>query len=171
MENWTKVYYNGLETNIEVTKCGRVRRVRVDWMQRNTLIGEIDFSKLKLDKNNYKLISIQIKELKPKPIKVHQLISAAFLNYEFNGFNKVVDHIDSNPLNNNLNNLRVVSHRENMSKEKTLKSGLPVGVHKQGKKYISQIQINKKCVYLGYYNTIEEASNAYQTKLKSLSNQ
>lgn len=29
---WKPVYYNGLETNVEVTSCGRVRRVKKDWL-------------------------------------------------------------------------------------------------------------------------------------------
>jgi len=39
------------------------------------------------------------------------------------------------------------------------------------KKYISNININSRLKHLGYFNTIKEASNAYQTKLKSLLNQ
>ena len=82
-----------------------------------------------------------------------------------------MDHIDSDKLNNNVNNLRLVTNRENVSKERTFKSGLPTGVyfHKRNKKYESQIRINGKKKYLGSFNTIEEASNAYQNKLKEIS--
>ena len=168
---WTKVLYNGLETNVEVTRCGKVKRVIVDWMKIKSKSNEIDLNKLKLNQKLYKTISVQIKGLKPKGILIHQLIASAFLNYKFEGHNLVVDHIDNNPLNNNVNNLQVISQRENCSRLKSLKSGLPTGVSysKKRNKYISQIQINKRIVYLGGYNTIEEASNAYQLKLKSLS--
>jgi hypothetical protein len=174
MENleWFAVPYNGLETNIEVTQCGRVRRVKKDWMQRNRVIGEIDFNKLKTP-NRYTQISIKIKAYKSKTIYVHQLIAAAFLNYKWQGQKLVVDHIDSNKDNNHVNNLRLITSRENISKERSLKSGLPTGVYfyKRDKKYRAAININRKYIYLGNYNTPEEASQAYENKLKTLLNQ
>lgn len=167
---WYPVYYNDIETNIEVTRCGRVRRVRVDWMKRKTAIGEIDFDKLLMTISGYKQIGIKIKGLKQKTVQVHQLVAAAFLGYKFQGHKMVVDHIDSNHLNNNLNNLKIVTQRENASKERSIKSGLPTGFYfnKQNNKYIAQIQINEKRIYLGSFNTPEEASNAYQNKLKTI---
>lgn len=82
----------------------------------------------------------------------------------------VVDHIDSNRLNNSIENLQVVSKRYNSSREKSLKSGLPTGVvwHKRDKKYMSYIKINGKTTFIGYFKTIEEASAAYQNKVKEL---
>lgn len=166
---WYPVYYNGLETNVEVTKCGKVRKIKVDWMKYNCKIGEVDFSNLSLNKGYY-AIGVQIKGLKQKTPCVQQLIAAAFLSYKFEGNKLVVDHIDSNKQNNHLNNLRVITQRENCSKEKTIKKGLPVGVgfHKRDKKYQSYIRINGKQKYLGLFNTPEEASNAYQNKLKTI---
>ena len=171
---WTKVYYNDLETNIEVTRCGRVRKVKVDWYgngkgQYRIKLGEVDFSKLNLN-HGYKQIGTQIKSLKPKCLQIHQLIAMTFLNHKPNKFNVVVDHIDSNKLNNHVDNLRIITHRKNMSKERTQKRNLPLGVYFWGKsnKYYSKIHINKKSIFLGYYNTIEEASNIYQSKLKTL---
>ncbi len=169
---WKAVYYNGLETNIEVTKCGRVKRVKVDWLNYNwkTKLGEVDFNKLKLSPQGYKQLTIQIKGLKQRSVQVQQLISAAFFGYQWKGNSLVVDHIDSNKLNNHIDNLRVVTIRENSSKEKTFKSGLPVGVNffKRDKKYQSRIYINRKHIHLGLFNTIEEASYAYQQKLKTI---
>lgn len=172
MENleWFAVPFNGLETNLEVTKCGRVRRIKVDWMRRNRVIGEVNFNLLKLTKQGYKTICIQIKGLKLKNIFVHQLIATTFLGYKFNGHKIVVDHIDSNKLNNHIENLRIVTQRINVSKEKSIKSGLPTGVcfRKNIKRYQSRIQIDGKNLSLGYYNTQEEASKAYINKLESL---
>jgi hypothetical protein len=170
---WTKFYYNGLETNIEVTRCGKVRRIKVEWMQIQNKLIEIDFNYLKNSKNNYRRVGVQIKGLKPKTIQIQQIIAATFLNYNFGMFPKyVIDHIDSNTINNNVSNLRVVTHRENTSKEKTSKTGLPVGVsfEKRRNKFKSQISINYNKKHLGYFNTPEEASNAYQQKLKELNN-
>jgi hypothetical protein len=173
MENleWFAVPYNGLETNIEVTKCGRVKRVKKDWCgNHKSKYGEIDFSKLKLDSYGYKRTTINIYSLEMKTARVQQLIASTFLNYKFEGHKLVVDHIDNNPLNNNLNNLRVVTNRENCSRLRSEKSGLPTGVSldKRRNKYISRIRIGDKRFTLGRFNTIEEASQAYQNKLKSL---
>ena len=167
---WKAVLFNGLETNVEVTKCGKVKKVKVDWMIYKTFVGEVDFNKLKLTPKGYKHIGVQIKGLKQKTILLHQLVASAFLEYKFNGHNLVIDHIDSNKLNNKINNLRLISQRENLSKERSIKSGLPTGVsyHIRINKYISYININNKLKHLGYFNTIEEASNAYKNKLKEI---
>ena len=174
MENleWYPVLYNRLETNIEVTRCGRVRRVKKEWLNatlKKFKIGEVDFDKLKLGRG-YKIVGVQIKGLKAKTARVQQLVASVFLGYKFQGHKLVVDHIDSNKLNNNLNNLRLISNRENLSKERTIKSGLPTGVsfYKPNKKYRATIVINNKQNYLGYFKTPEEASEAYQNKLNSI---
>lgn len=166
---WTKVYYNGLETNVEVTKCARVRKIRTDWELNQTKIGEVDLNKRKANKG-YKSVNIKIKYNKLLTVQVHQLVAAAFLCYKFNGYENVVDHIDNNPLNNNINNLRVVTQREN-NKERTAKSGLPIGVSfdKSRNKFKAQIQINGKNKFLGRFKTIQEASKCYQYKLKEIS--
>ena len=176
MENleWKPVLYNGIKTNVEVTRCGRVRRIRVSWMQRKNKIGEIDFNKLIINQG-YIQITIQVEDLKSRSVQVQQLIAAAFLGYKFQGWKLVVDHIDSNKQNNNLENLRIITQRENVSKERNLKRLLPIGVillkNRKEKTYQSRIRINNKQLSLGCYKTIEEASQAYQTKLKSLLNQ
>ena len=169
-DEWHSVLFNGLETNLQVTKCGRVKKIKVDWSIYNRKIGEVDFTNLKLTSKGYKQFGIKIKGLKTRKCHVHQLVAAAFLGYKFEGNKNVVDHIDSNILNNHVNNLRLITNRENCSKERTLKRGLPVGVSydKKRNKWLSQIYLNKKKINLGRFNTIEEASNAYQLKLKSL---
>jgi hypothetical protein len=165
---WTKVLYNGLETNVEVTKCGKVRKVKVDWLNRKTKIGEIDLSKLKPLPRGYTNIWVQIKGINKKKIYIHQLMALAFLNHTIDKFKIVVDHIDSNKQNNHIDNLRLLTNRENSSREVVEKSGLPCGVRKSGNKYTAYIRIGNTRPCLGSFNTPEEASQAYQNKLKSL---
>ena len=46
--------------------------------------------------------------------RVHSLMAITFLDFEYNGKrNVVVDHIDNNPCNNALSNLRIVTMSEN----------------------------------------------------------
>lgn len=169
---WRSFYYNGIETNIDVSSCGKIRRVPMDWYGlSNTALckyGEVDLYKLKKSNKGYLQIGVKIKGFKNKTIQVHQIVASAFLHYKFQGHKMVIDHIDSDILNNNITNLRIVTQRENTSKEKTIKSGLPVGVsfNKKINKYVVSIKINNIQKYLGSYNTVKEASEAYTEALK-----
>jgi hypothetical protein len=62
--------------------------------------------------------------LKSKTYQVHQLVAVAFLNHTFCGYKKVVDHIDNVKTNNNVENLRIISQRENVCKAKKNKAGI-----------------------------------------------
>ena len=111
-----------------------------------------------------------------KIYKIHQLVSICFLNHTIDGNNIVVDHIDGDKLNNNVNNLHLVTHRENLStcfrKNNDVFTSNYVGVswRKSNSKWCSQITINNKKVHLGYFNTEMEASDKYQEKLKEIKN-
>ena len=75
-----------------------------------------------------------------------------------------VDHINRNPLDNRMKNLRTVTRSENIQNSgprKTNKSGI-LGVHfiKKLKKWTAQISINGNKKYLGVFNTAEEAAHA-----------
>ena len=76
--------------------------------------------------------------------------------------NQQVDHRNQNRSDNSLDNLRVVSHRENSMNHtlrSTNKSGF-VGVSwdKARQKWIASITINGKAINLGGFTTIEEAA-------------
>jgi hypothetical protein len=170
MENtWYPVFYNGLETNIEVTECGKLKRVFRDWVKINRKIGEIDFNLLSLSRG-YQVISIMIKSVGDKCVFTHQLVASCFHNYIFQGHKLVVDHIDSNKLNNHKDNLQVITQRENSSKKITANNGLPTGVtfDKSKNNYMARITINNKSVYLGRYSCPEEASAVYQKALNEI---
>jgi hypothetical protein len=168
---WHPFFYNGLETNIEVTRCGRVRRVPKDWIKykfyKHTY--EVDFANL-VKSNGYIVLGVNIKNYKPRALAVHQMVASVFLNHTINGYSLVVDHIDSDRTNNHVDNLKLVTNRENSSKEVTIKSGLPTGVtyNKKYKKYSVFITIKKSNRYLGWYSNVEEASEVYQHVLKEL---
>lgn len=124
--------------------------------------------KFSLDNHGYYILSLY-KENKAKTKQVSKLVAMTFLNHKPCGYKEIVDHIDNNPLNNNVNNLQIISNRENLSKDKKgLSNYTGVSFKKDINKWQSRICINGKSNYLGVFNTELEASNAYQLKLKTL---
>jgi hypothetical protein len=112
------------------------------------------------------------KNSKIKHYRIHQIVAMAFLGHKPNGTSDiVVDHIDDNRINNRVENLRLVTQRENTSKRVRGKSKyLGAHWHSFHKKWCSSINFNKKVIYLGYFETELEAHQAYMNKLKEISN-
>jgi len=101
---------------------------------------------------------------KSHSLQIHKLVAITFLNHtKVDGF--VVDHINNNSLDNRLENLQLITHRNNCNKEKEF-----VGVHfcNTRNKWIAKIQILGKSNYIGQYNLKSKALNAYNLKLKTL---
>tara|TARA_R110000744_G_scaffold151465_1_gene264940 strand:+ start:101 stop:559 length:459 start_codon:yes stop_codon:yes gene_type:complete len=108
--------------------------------------------------------------LDKKTRKVHQLVAMAFLNHEPCGMKLVVNHIDFNKTNNNVNNLEVVTTRENSNLKHIKSSSKYVGVgwHKRANKWQAEIFIDRKKKYLGLFADELKASEAYQIALNNL---
>lgn len=78
---------------------------------------------------------------------------------------RIVDHIDGNPANNCKDNLRICSQAENVcnqAKGMRNTSGFKGAYwHKEKRKWLASIQANRKTIFLGYFDTPEEAHEAY----------
>jgi hypothetical protein len=77
-----------------------------------------------------------------------------------------IDHINGNPSDNKWINLREITNSENLKNQKKQsnnRSGFN-GVYwnNQRKKWQAQIQINKKNIYLGLFNSFEQAKTQRQ---------
>lgn len=81
-----------------------------------------------------------------------------------------VDHINGNTLDNRRENLRCCTHAENMrnrGKSVNNKSGYRgVTFHNRDRKYQAQIKVDNKRLFLGYFETAEEAHFAYSEASK-----
>ena len=97
-------------------------------------------------------------------IWMHHLILEKKPGYE-------IDHIDANGLNNCRDNLRYVTHSENlMNVRKTTrpKHSIYKGVSFFDGKWTAQIRINNHLHFLGSYKIEEDAAKAYDIKAKEL---
>jgi len=107
---------------------------------------------------------VRLSNVKSKNYLVHRLVAIAFLNNPKNY--KDVDHIDQNPSNNNVGNLRWASRSLNninsevRCKNKTSKF---IGVHfcKQTSKWKSCVTFNNKAITIGRYNSEHAAAIAH----------
>lgn len=113
------------------------------------------------DTNGYLRISLYKNKIK-KDYSISRLVGLHFIPNEQN---KQIDHIDRNPLNNNVNNLRWVSHTENQrnrNKQQNCSSKyIGVDFHKQGQKWRTRCRINNKENHIGLFDTEIEAALAY----------
>lgn len=144
-EIWVKY-----KENYEVSNLGKIKHLKLNRITSGT------------KGINYLLININGKT---KP--VHQVVAECFLNHTPCGLKIVVDHIDNNKLNNRVDNLQLISHRENTSKDRENKLGLN-GVAICKNKFIAQINYNGKKIHLGLFNNKEDANKSYINACNSI---
>lgn len=81
----------------------------------------------------------------------------------------IVDHENGNSLDNRFSNLRAATRSQNNQNSKVRSSSITgvkgVQLHRTGK-FASKIQFNKKQIYLGLFDTVEEAGEAYAAAAK-----
>jgi hypothetical protein len=103
-----------------------------------------------------------------KTFYVHRLVAMAFLNNTDN--KKMVDHIDNNGLNNNIENLRFATSKENNANSKKMQntSSIYKGVywHKKGKKWCVKIKNNGVEEYLGLFDDEIKGGKKYDEYAK-----
>lgn len=103
--------------------------------------------------------------------KIFAHIAAWAMYYDEWPINEI-DHEDGNGLNNAILNLRDVTHAVNVQNQRmhsNNKSGSSgVRWFEGSQKWRTEIKSNGRTVHLGLFNTIEEASQAYQKAKESL---
>jgi hypothetical protein len=151
MEIWKNI--PTFEGEYQVSNMGNVKSLR--------------FNKVKILKQGIQTQGYCIVDLKGKSFRVHSLVIWAFKGVAPTGkvSDFVIDHIDDNKTNNKLENLNIVSHRENITKNTN-----PTGARldKRTNNWLCKIKINNKVHYLGSFKTKEEAEIRYKKELNNL---
>lgn len=147
----------GYEGRYEVSNYGKVRSL---------IYNKIRILKQHPNKQGYLMVKLSKGNQKQRTRSVHLLVAHAFLNHASDGTQKVVvDHKDGDNSNNKLENLQLITQRENSMKGKNIKG---YSLHKPSGLFFSRIYIDGKNVHLGYFKTKEEARSAYFNKLNSI---
>jgi hypothetical protein len=146
--------------NYQVSNWGKIRtlnynRTRTTKELKTSLYG------------GYLSIALQ-KEGKRQIFRLHVLVAMAFKEFQPDGHSFVIDHINEDKMDNRVENLQIVSQRQNLSRSKIRHDSLPTGVHnyKGTNRFVAKCRMGNKNHHLGYHATPEEASQAYQNFLK-----
>lgn len=157
----------GFEGLYEISNLGRVKSLdRVTTYKQSTRKVKARFLKTSINRG-YKKLQLSKNGI-AKTYKLHRLLAEAFLNHKPNGYKIVVDHIDNNPLNNNLNNLQLITHRQNIIKDTKRGFSKYVGVYKSGNNFRARIRIGKENRSLGTFKCELASAVAYNKALKEL---
>jgi hypothetical protein len=129
-----------------------------------TLVDDRDFEKLRKctwvrNDQGYVLRTKWVNSLRRSiSFRMHREIMGVSEEFE-------IDHIDGNRANNQRSNLRVATHAENLrnrGKNRNNTSGFKGAfLQKLSGRYFAQICVDRRRIYLGTFNTPEEAHAAY----------
>lgn len=154
----------------QVSNLGNVKSLsRENYSGKGMKIMPDKLLKPYLDDHGYYMVKL-FKNKYGKTFRVHKLVAMAFLGHTPCGYKFVIDHINDNPKDNRVNNLQIVTQRENAFKTQGKYTSQYKGViwDKSRNKWQSKIYINGKTKYLGRFDSEYEAHLKYQEALNNI---
>lgn len=160
-ETWKAIpNFEGL---YEISTKGRVKSFVYNHKKIERIINP---HKCGVKRRNYNQVTLYKKSLKYTK-RIHWLMAVTYRGHT-EGDGMVVDHVDNDYLNDNLENIQLLTIRQNTSKDRKGGTSKYIGVHKAKgtKKWKAVIGIDGKNEALGSFNNELDASKAYQDRLK-----
>lgn len=148
MKKWKKTQYE----NYIVSCDGEVFNTKTNRKLKNSLSKS----------NGYYKVSLSVKGYGSKVIEVHRLVAEAFISCN-QSLKLVVEHIDDNPLNNEVSNLQWITQKDNIAKIKKRKIGLRF-TKKEKEEIISTYKTGKYSLIgiTNYFNALWNRSASRQ---------
>ncbi len=157
-----EVWKNIEDSYYQVSNLGRIKSLEryVNTGKGQRLVSE-KILKECFDKDGYCILCLRI-DAEKKMYKIHRLVAEYFL-YKINDEYNTVNHKDFDKKNNKVENLEWVSNMANTRHYHKRENKKCVGVSysKQKDKYTARVTHNNKRIYLGIFNTEEEAIKKY----------
>ena len=111
---------------------------------------------------SYDVYGYKIGRIRGKGYKAHRVLFALYYGRWPEGD---IDHINRDKADNSIKNIREATRAENMYNTKLRKDNTSgykgVSLDKRKNKWMARIKINGKYKFLGYFNTPEQAHEAY----------
>ena len=153
MEEYRSI--KGYEGIYEISNLGNVKS-----LSRKGVLKDRVLKPFLTGRKGNQYLSVKLNE---KTKQIHKLLAIVYLNHVPKGMDIVVNHKDLNRLNNSLENLELITQKENANKKHIKSVSKYTGVcwHKAAKKWIAQTTINGKYKYLGLFEEEFLANKAY----------
>lgn len=163
MEIWKDI--EGYEGLYQVSNLGNVKSLNYNRSDNEIVL------KGAINSHGYKIVSLR-NNLIQKTQSIHQLVAIAFLNHKPCLYDLVINHKNFNRSDNRIENLEIVTARENSNLKHLKSSSKYTGVtwNKNANKWQSQIMINSKNKYLGLFKNEYDAHLVYQEYLNKIQN-
>lgn len=160
-EIWENI--KGYEGVYQVSNFGRVKSFKLG---KENILKEISIS------TGYKGVNLYKNGILLKKT-VHQLVAEAFLGHTPCGMELVINHINFDKTDNRVDNLEIVTQRENSNRKHLKKTSRFTGVSwcKRDNNWLSCITIKNKKMFLGRFSNEIEASKAYERALQEFTHQ
>ena len=147
-EEWKVI--DGYNNNYSISNKGNVKNNNTD-----------KILKPRLGRHGYYRLNLRLNK-KQKTVEIHRLVAMAFIPNPDN--KSCVDHINNNTLDNNVNNLRWATAKENQYNQKLSKANKcgvkGVCYNKRDKKWRASITVDGIKIHIGSFDTMEEAKQA-----------